>query len=165
MHEIRITLSAGSVDSVLQLAKSAGIDHATVSEVELHGVSPVLKARDISLVTSTPRAGKFVALLEQSPVTGEPTFSMTLRELRAIVGQRHAAHITRPMGEPLPDILQDLWQQCHLTSSYVARAVAGGLLLACGMWENSAIEIVVAALFMPFLSPLMAAVFGLYRRD
>ena len=165
MHEIRLTVRPERLEALLQVATTAGISRANVADTALREGAATVAVKDVSLVTSTPRAGKFVQLLRDTPLLEDEHASMTLRELRAIVNDEHDCAVTRPMGEPLPDVVQDLWQQCHLTSSYVARAVAGGLLLACGMWENSPIEIVVAALFMPFLSPLMAAVFGLYKKS
>ena len=40
------------------------------------------------------------------------------------------AEVTRPMSEPFPDVIQDLWQLSHVTASYVGRAAVGGILLA-----------------------------------
>jgi len=62
-------------------------------------------------------------------------------------------------------VLEDLWQLSHVTPSYVARAIWAAVLLAYGMMGNKTISIVVAALFMPFLSVLLAAGFGLYSGD
>src|SRR5437868_5438572 len=73
--------------------------------------------------------------------------------------------ITRPMIEPALDVLEDLWQLSHITPSYVARATGAALLLAYGMFQNNAIAIVVAALFLPFLSQVLAVSFGLWAGD
>src|SRR5438105_1674937 len=64
--------------------------------------------------------------------------------------------LTRPMSEPFPDVIQDLWQLSHLTTSYITRAAAGAVLLATGILDNNAVAIVVAALFLPFLSEVLA---------
>jgi uncharacterized membrane protein len=53
----------------------------------------------------------------------------------------------------------------HLTTSYVARAVAGAILLATGILDDNAVAIVVAALFLPFLAEVLAISFGLWSRD
>jgi hypothetical protein len=73
--------------------------------------------------------------------------------------------MTMPMSEPFPDAIQDLWQLSHVTPSYVARAVAGGILLATGIMDDNAVAIVVAALFLPFLSEVLSVSFGLWSRD
>lgn len=69
------------------------------------------------------------------------------------------------MVEPALDVLEDLWQLSHVTPSYVARAAGAAVLMAYGMFENSAVSIVVAALFLPFLSQVLAVSFGLWTRD
>jgi hypothetical protein len=83
-------------------------------------------------------------------------------------GDRHGkdfAELTKPMSEPFPDVIQDLWQLSHLTPSYLARARAGGIILGTGIVENNAVAIVVAALFLPFLAEVLAVSFGLWSRD
>jgi uncharacterized membrane protein len=69
------------------------------------------------------------------------------------------------MGEPFPDVIQDLWQLSHLTTSYIARAAAGAILLATGILDDNPVAIVVAALFLPFLAEVLAVSFGLWSRD
>jgi hypothetical protein len=73
--------------------------------------------------------------------------------------------ITRPMSEPFPDVIQDLWQLSHLTVSYVARAAAGAVLMATGILDDNPVAIVVAALFLPFLAEVLAISFGFWSRD
>ena len=92
-------------------------------------------------------------------------YSLTSRELRAIVNGEDLADLTRPMSEPFPDVIQDLWQLSHLTPSYVARAAAGAILLATGILDDNPVSIVVAALFLPFLAEVLAVSFGLWSRD
>ena len=68
--------------------------------------------------------------------------------------------LTRPMSEPFPDVIQDLWQLSHLTVSYVARAAAGAVLLATGVLDDNPVAIVVAALFLPFLAKFSPSALG-----
>ena len=53
----------------------------------------------------------------------------------------------------------------HITPSYVARAFAGGILLATGIIDDNAVAIVVAALFLPFLAEVLAVSFGIWSGD
>ena len=53
----------------------------------------------------------------------------------------------------------------HVTASYVGRAAGGAILLADGVIHNSPIAIVVAALFLPFLSQVLAVGFGVWCGD
>jgi hypothetical protein len=103
--------------------------------------------------------------LLSSPVLSAAEYSLTSRELRAIVDRTDLAEVTSPMSEPFPDVIQDLWQLSHVTASYVGRAAAGGILLATGIIDDNAIAIVVAALFLPFLAEVLAVSFGLWSRD
>ncbi|HXF27915.1 MAG TPA: hypothetical protein VN610_11590 [Bryobacteraceae bacterium] len=56
------------------------------------------------------------------------------------------------MIEPTIDVFEDLRRLSHLTRGYVGRAVSGAVLLAYGMLKGNPIAIVVAALFLPFMS-------------
>jgi uncharacterized membrane protein len=66
------------------------------------------------------------------------------------------------MSEPFPNIIQDLWQLSHVTASYIGRAASGAVLLATGIIDDNPIAIVVAALFLPFLSQVLALSFGMW---
>jgi len=134
-----------------------------VYDVYVHG--PDLRKQIISVETSTPRAKEFVDALFSADWFDPKRYSITTRELRAIFSSEHVSEITRPMIEPALDVLEDLWQLNHVTPSYIARATGAALLLAYGMFRNSAIAIVVAALFLPFLSQVLAIGFGLWAGD
>jgi len=163
MHEIRATLPAEHVGEAARLANDAGITSVAVSDVYFHGPDEGRKV--VSVETSTPRARAFVdALLGSASLRGVD-YSLTSRELRAIVSGEDILDLTKPMSEPFPDVIQDLWQLSHLTVSYFGRAAAGAILLATGILEDNPVAIVVAALFLPFLAEVLAVSFGLWSRD
>ncbi|MBV8073741.1 MAG: hypothetical protein JO270_27860, partial [Acidobacteriaceae bacterium] len=91
--------------------------------------------------------------------------TLSSRQLRALVTADDPHEITQPMLEPPINVFEDLWQLNHLTVSYMVRAISGALLLAYGMLENDPITIVVAALFLPFLSQALAVGFGAWSRE
>jgi len=163
MHEIKVMVPVDVVPEVARLARSAAIERVTVAEVYVYG--PDARRHVVSVETSTPRARIFVAALLGSETLTGSDYSLTSREVRAIVDGSDLADLTKPMSEPFPDVIQDLWQLSHLTASYVARAAAGAVLLAMGILDNNAIAIVVAALFLPFLAEVLAVGFGLWSRD
>src|SRR5579871_1180538 len=163
MHEIRVTMAPEHVAEAAGLAHASGIERVAVSDVHIDG--PNLRHKVVSVETSTPNARLFVEALLSSPVLSVVEYSLTSRELRAIVDRSDLAEMTRPMSEPFPDVIQDLWQLSHVTASYVGRAVAGGILLATGIIDDNAIAIVVAALFLPFLAEVLAVSFGVWSRD
>jgi len=100
-----------------------------------------------------------------STLVSESGYTISSREVRAIVDYEPVASLTLPMSEPATDVIQDLWQLSHVTASYAGRAAAGAILLATGVIEDNPIAIVVAALFLPFLAQVLAISFGLWNRD
>jgi hypothetical protein len=163
MHEIRATVPPEHVEETARLAHDAGIERVSIADVYIHG--PDVRRQVVSVETSTPNARLFVEALLASPTLSATDYSLTSRELRAIVDSSDLADLTKPMSEPFPDVIQDLWQLSHITASYVGRAAAGGILLATGIIDDSAVAIVVAALFLPFLAQVLAVSFGVWSGD
>lgn len=163
MHEIRVTVPVGRSGEVARVALAAGVRSVAVQKVYVHG--PGREMEIVSAETSTPRAKAFLDSLFAEAWFDANEYSISARELRAILSQEPVSRLTEPMVEPGVDVLEDLWQLSHITPSYLGRAGSAAILLAFGMFENSAISIVVAALFLPFLSQVLAASFGLYMGD
>jgi hypothetical protein len=163
MHEIRATVPPELTEEAARLAHAAGIERVSIAEVFIHG--PALVRQMVSADTSTPKARAFIDALLNSPAFSGIDYTVTSREVRSIVSNDSADGLTRPMSEPFTDVIQDLWQMSHVTTSYVGRAAAGGILLATGIIDDNPIAIVVAALFLPYLSQVLAISFGLWGRD
>ena len=163
VHEVRATVPTDRSATIAQMAVEAGIRSVSIYEICVYGSGH--RKHVVSVETSTSKAKAFVDALLASPVIDLAECSITLRELRAIVSHESLADLTPPGVEPAPDVIEDLWQQSHLTPSYVGRAAGGALLLAQGVISNSAISIVVAALFLPFLAQVLAVGFGVWCGD
>jgi len=163
MHEIRATVRREYIAEVARLAREAGIERITIADAFIHGSDA--KYQVVSVETSTPRAHTFVDLFLGSKTLTSTHYSMTSRELRAIIDKGDLADLTRPIGEPFPDVIQDLWQLSQVTPSYVARAAAGAILLATGIIDNNPVAIVTAAMFLPFLAQVLAISFGVWSLD
>lgn len=163
MHEIRATISPEYVPEMTRIAQLAGIDRVTVTEVYVQG--PNSHQMVVSVETSTPKARAFVEAFLASPLLSHSGYSLTSREVRAILGGEPPGSLTQPMSEPFPDIIQDLWQLSHLTPSYIGRAAGGAILMAAGIIDDNPISIVVAALILPFLSQVVAVSLGIWSRD
>ncbi len=163
MHEVRVTVPEGDSRRVAQVALAAGIKRVAVQTVYVHG--PDQQMEVVSAETSTPCAKSFIDGLLSAPWFDPVRYSLTARELRAILTHEPMADLTRPMVEPAVDVLEDLWQLSHITPSYMGRAYSAAILLAYGMFENSAISIVVAALFLSFLSQVLPVSFGLWMGE
>jgi hypothetical protein len=163
VHEIRVTVPDGQSERVARVAADAGIGQVTVYKVFVGGLQ---ESREVvSAEGSTPCSKAFVDGLLSSDWFNAADCPITARELRAILNDKPLSEITRPMVEPALDVLEDLWVLNHVTPSYLGRASSSALLLAYGMFENSAISIVVAALFVPFLSQVLGISFGLWAGD
>jgi hypothetical protein len=163
MHEIRVTVPEGRGKDVAELALRAGIEQ--VSRYEVFAYGPNRQKEVLSAETSTPKARHFADSVLTAPWFDTSDCTLSSRELRALVTDGHPREITQPMVEPPVNVFEDLWQLTDLTVSYVARALAGAILLSYGMLQNNPITIVVAALFLPFLSQVLAVSFGLWAAD
>jgi hypothetical protein len=163
MHEIRVTVPEGRGKDVAELALRAGIKHVSMYKVFAYG--PNRQKEVLSAETSTPKARHFADGVLTAPWFDSAECTLSSRELRALVTNDHPREITQPMVEPPINVFEDLWQLSHVTVSYFARALAGAILLAYGMLNNNPITIVVAALFLPFLSQVLAVSFGIWAGD
>ena len=163
MHEIRVTVPEGRGKDVGELAMQAGIREVAIYPVFAYG--PNCTKETVSAQTSTPKAKKFADSVLASPWFDSTQCTVSSRQLRALVSSTHPREITKPMLEPPINVFEDLWQLSHITVSYLARALAGAILLAYGMMQNDPIKIVVAALFLPFLSQAVAVGFGMWAGD
>lgn len=163
MHEVRVTVPVERSAAIARIALDSGIHNVTVYEVFVHG--PDSRRHVVSAEVPTPKARDFIDALFASSCLDGADCSISLRQLRAIVNRQPLAEITRPMVEPGPDVIEDLWQMSHVTPSYVGRAAGGAILMANGVIRNSPVEIVVAALILPFLSQVLAIGFGAWCGD
>jgi hypothetical protein len=163
MHEIRVKVPEGLGGEIAAVALTVGIEEASVMRLYVYG--PNRPAEQVSVEVSTPRGKAFVDAVMAHERFDPEKWSITSRELRAIVSRSPAREVTRPMVEPAIDVFEDLWQLSHITPSYIGRAFSAAVLLAYGMMEDNPIAIVVAALFLPFLSIVLAVSFGLWSED
>ncbi len=163
MHEVRATVPADRSTAIARIALDTGIPAVSIYEVFVHG--PDRRKNVVSVETSTPKAKAFIDALLASPLFDTENCSISSRELRAIVSHQSLADLTPPMVEPAPDVMEDLWQMSYITPGYVGRAAGGAVLLADGVIHDSAVSIVVAALFLPFLSQVLAVGFGAWCCD
>ena len=163
MHEVRVSAPEEKSGAIADLALRVGIAQVSIYDVQVLGAKR--RKQIVSVETSTPLAKQFIDAMFSAPWFDAKQCSITTRELRAILSSEPVGKITRPMIEPALDVLEDLWQLNHITPSYVGRAAGAAILLAYGMFKNSPIAIVVAAMFLPFLSQVLAVAFGLWAGD
>jgi hypothetical protein len=163
MQEVRVTIPEGQGPQVVQVAFQVGIEEVAVYRVE----APRAKARQeiVSAEVATPVAQAFVDAVLAAPFYDPQTTRITCRTVLAIVAPTPHAPLTQPMRQPLPVVLDELWQHSHITPSFVARALVAAALLAYGMHQNQPVTIMTALLFTPFLPLVLALSFGLWAGD
>jgi hypothetical protein len=108
MHEVRATVPVQRRAAIAQIAIDAGIANVSVYDVFAHG--PERRKHVVSAECSTPKAKAFIDALLSSPIFDVEECSISSRELRALISGDPLAQITRPMVEPVPDIIEDFWQ-------------------------------------------------------
>src|SRR5262247_2288954 len=163
MHEVRVTVSRGSGSAIAKAALEAGIQRITVCPVQV--IDSHADAEIVSVETSTPRAKAFLHRVLSSGEVDLGNTSITTREVRAILDGDPVSEQTYPAVEPTVEVFQDLWQLNHLTPSFIARALAAAILLGYGMLRADPVSIVVAALFLPFMSQVLGLAFGAWAGD
>jgi hypothetical protein len=163
MHEVRVTVSRGSGSAIAKAALEAGIQRITVCPVQV--IDSHADAEIVSVETSTPRAKAFLHRVLSSGEVDLGNTSITTREVRAILDGDPVRELTYPAVEPTVEVFQDLWQLNHLTPSFIARALAAAILLGYGMLRADPVSIVVAALFLPFMSQVLGLAFGAWAGD
>ena len=137
----------------------ACIWRGSVYDVFVHG--PDRRKHVVSAECSTPKAKAFIDALLSSPLFDVEECSVSSRELRGLITADGLAEITRPMVEPVPDIIEDLWQLSHVTGHTSADRRRRDTARR-RHYSYSSISIVVAALFLPFLSQVLAVGFGVW---
>src|SRR5579859_6929173 len=98
MHEVRVTVPGGESDRVAQVALAVGIHRVAVQKIYFHGPNQEMEV--VSVETSTPCAKSFIDGLFSAPWFDAKRYSLTARELRAILTHEPLRETTRPMVEP-----------------------------------------------------------------
>ena len=163
MQEVRVTIPEDHGPQVVAVAFHVGIPHVAVYRVETPGAT----ARQVivSAEVATPVAQALVDAVLAAPFYDPQTTRITCRTLLAIVAPTPHGPLTQPMRQPLPVVVDELWQHSHVTPSFVARALGAAALLAYGMHQNQPITMMTALLFTPFLPLVLALSVGLWTGD
>lgn len=77
---------------------------------------PTTEVSIVSVEISTPEARAFVDAVVSTPL-GRRVLGLSSRELRAIIDDGDLLALTRPMSQPVANVVQDLWQLTHLRRS------------------------------------------------
>ena len=164
MHEIRATMPPELAEEAARLAHEAGIERVSIAEVFIHG--PGLTRRIVSADTSTPKARAFVDALLNSPAFSGVDYSVTSREGAFHREQRVRGHLDqadeRTFHRRYPGSLAD--EPRHDQLCVRTRGCRWVFCSRPELIHDNPIAIVVAALFLPYLSQVLAISFGLWSR-
>ena len=159
MQEVRVTIPEEHGPQVVAVAFHVGIQEVAVYRVETPGAKAPQAI--VSAEVATPTAQAFVDAVLAAPFYDPQTTRITCRTLLAIVAPTPHAPLTQPMRQPLPVVVDELWQHSHVTPSFVARALGAAALLAYGMHQNQPVTMMTALLCTPFLPLVLALSLGL----
>lgn len=166
MRLIKISAPAGTSADVARIAFSVGIENVSVSQSQSYGETGEIKAKDvIDIQTSTPTAGEFIEKLLTSDVYDAENFTVDLRQPRAIISKQSVDKLTVPFVEPAVDVLEELWQFCHITTSFVLRVFIAAGFIAYGMIQQQLLLIIAGLLLLPLLPVLLSISFGVWMRQ
>lgn len=166
MRLIRISAPAGKAADVAKIAFSVGIGDVSVTQAQSYSETGETKSKEmIDIETSTPKGGEFVEKLLTSDVYDAENFTVNIRQPRSIISKEGVREVTKPFVEPSSDVLEELWQFCHITTSFVVRVFISSAFVAYGMIQQQTLLIIAGLLFLPLLPVLLSISFGIWTRQ
>lgn len=161
MRSVQVNAPGELTDRIAQLAHELGVSVVDVAKITaLHRNGATEKKVEVSFETSTPKAKKFVDDLLLSDFYDREKVWFEVRERRSIVGKDSIRDITYPWVIPSTDILQDLYQFCHVTWGLIGRVFLAGCLLSYGLLNQNLLLMIAGMMFIPLLPVLSAMGFG-----
>jgi hypothetical protein len=166
MRLVRISAPQGKGSDVAQIAFDSGINQISVTQAEAHGRNGEVKSKEaIDIETSTPKAAEFIEKLLASDFYNAEEFTINVRQPRSIISKESIRELTKPFVEPATDVLEDLWQFTHITTSFVVRNFIAAAFIAYGMIQQQLLLIIAGLLFLPLLPILLSISFGALTRQ
>jgi hypothetical protein len=166
MRQITITAPQGTAQEIAEIAFAVGISEVTIGEKRILIASGSEVVKDsIEMDVGTPLAKAFLDAFTSKPFFNRDTFSIAVRQPRAIISREPLSILTRPLVEPSVDVFEELWQFSQVTYGFVGRILIGALLLAYGLVEYQLLLIIAGLLFIPLLPLLLSVGFGLRTKQ
>ncbi len=165
MQEVTVSTPQGKGEAIAQLAIECGIKGVTVARVRAYEAGKFSEQEEVTVSTSAPLSTCFVEAVMAAPAYDPAQYTIICDEVMAIVTDEPAREVSRPMKVASVYVLQELWQENHITSAYIARAGVSTLLLAYGLLSGDIGTLIIAFLITPFLSQVLAIGFGSWAGD
>lgn len=164
MREIKVVGPKGSAAEVARLALDVGIAEASSRTVFVHDAGGEREEEELVVKSSTPKIRAFLSALYRSPGYDRRAYRASAHMVLALVAQDSIAEVTKPVVIPFTDVQQDLWQYCHVTTSFAVRAAVSAGLLAFGMLRGKTTLEIGAMIFTPFSPLILSTGFGIASR-
>ncbi len=158
MQQVTVVTPQGKAKPVVRIAQEQGISQVAVMPVYMYG--PDKEHEEITIECSAPQTARFIEAVMAAPFYNPQVYTITADELLSIIDSDPPEKVSRPLKVSSTTILQDLWQQNHITVAYVARAFVSTTMLAYGLLEGDVTVLIIALLFTPFLAQDLAIGFG-----
>lgn len=165
MQEVTVSTPQGKGEQVARLALAQGIGEVTVIPTRVFRNSSTEEGEEVRVEVSAPESTRFIEALMAADFFDPRQYSIVSDEVVAIISQETPERVSRPFKLSAPTILQDLWLQNHITPAYLARATISTLLVAYGLLSADMTIYIVALLFTPFMTQVMAMGFGGWMGD
>jgi len=166
MRLITIKASPANAEKIIPLAFDAGMESVSIFDVENRKSSGENEiGKRIEIDCSTSKAKEFLDRVMADPTLPSGEISIITKQPRAILSNEDVRDITLPMPEPIPDLMEELWQFSHVTYGLVGRVLVSSGLLAYGLIEQKLLLMIAGLMFLPILPMLMAISFGIGARQ
>ncbi|HEX9960961.1 MAG TPA: hypothetical protein VGB00_08515 [Pyrinomonadaceae bacterium] len=166
MRLIMVAAPEGRGDDIAQIAFSVDISKVSRRQVVSQHADGKTETKDVvDVETSTPKGKRYVDGILAADFYNPDDFSISIRQPRAIISKEDMRDLTRPLVEPAPDILEELWQFTHITYGFVGRTFIAACLLAYGLIQQHTLLIIAGLLFLPLLPLLLSVGFGAWTRN
>jgi hypothetical protein len=166
MRQITVTAPQGSAHQIAKIAFAVGISEVSVYERRILTTSGSETIKDsVEMDVGTPVAKAFIDEFTSASFFDVKTFSIAVRQPRALICREKLSTLVRPLVEPSVDLFEELWQFSQVTYGFVGRILIGALLLAYGLVEFKLLFMIAGLLFIPLLPLMLSVGFGLWTRQ
>ena len=165
MQEVTVSTPKGQGERVAKLALAQGIGEAAVIPTRVFRDRGMEEGEEVRVQVSAPESTQFIEAVMAADFFDPREYAIVSDEVVAVVSQERPERVTRPFKLSAVTILQELWLQNHVTAAYIARAAVSTILVAYGLLSGDLTVYIVALLFTPFMSQVMAVGFGGWMGD
>ena len=165
MQEVTVSTPKGQGERVAKLALGQGIGEAAVIPTRVFRDRGMEEGEEVRVQESAPESTQFIEAVMAADFFDPREYAVVSDEVVAVVSEERPERGTRPFKLSAVTILQELWLQNHVTAAYIARAAVSTILVAYGLLSGDLTVYIVALLFTPFMSQVMAVGFGGWMGD